>query len=253
MAVTEAAPSPVLRAALNLNNTALVRKTKDRHAGLAPDLARQIAAATGRRLRFLDYPSAHAVVEDAERGRCRCFRVGGADPIQQTPLDGDVVVVVQHVVGVVALRHREGLVVVGFAQGHGRHETDAGSVFPAQDSGAGRGAELRGVGLAERSTFLHQPVQVGRFVEGAVGGDAGEMPGVAFGIHDAEVVGQDKNDVRNRLISGSRWRFLGAAAGCKQKDPGAKKKQAIVHALKLTPAPAFAHPVPYRTTPKPGQ
>ena len=68
MVVTQAAPSPVLRAALNLNNTALVRKTGDRHAGLAPDLARQIAAATGRRLRFVDYPSAHAVVEDAQHG-----------------------------------------------------------------------------------------------------------------------------------------------------------------------------------------
>lgn len=60
--------SPVLRAALNLNNTALVQKTGDTYAGIAPDLARRIAAATGRQLCFVDYPSARAIVEDTPHG-----------------------------------------------------------------------------------------------------------------------------------------------------------------------------------------
>lgn len=66
--MTDAAPPAVLRTALNLNNTALVQKAGDTYTGLAPDLARRIAAATGRQLRFADYPSARAVVEDAPHG-----------------------------------------------------------------------------------------------------------------------------------------------------------------------------------------
>lgn len=62
--MTGAAPSCVLRAALNLNNTALVQKEGTSYTGLAPDLARRIADATGRQLRFVDYPSARAIAED---------------------------------------------------------------------------------------------------------------------------------------------------------------------------------------------
>ncbi|SCY70976.1 transporter substrate-binding domain-containing protein [Paracoccus tibetensis] len=62
--MTGAAPSGVLRAALNLNNAALVHKAGDSYTGLAPDLARRIADATGRQLRFVDYSNARAIVED---------------------------------------------------------------------------------------------------------------------------------------------------------------------------------------------
>lgn len=62
--MTGAGRSGVLRAALNLNNAALVQKAGNTYTGLAPDLARCIAAAMGRQLRFLGYPSARAIVED---------------------------------------------------------------------------------------------------------------------------------------------------------------------------------------------
>lgn len=62
--MTGTGPSGVLRAALNLNNAALVQKAGDSYTGLAPDLARRIADAAGRQLRFVDYPSARAIVKD---------------------------------------------------------------------------------------------------------------------------------------------------------------------------------------------
>ena len=65
MGVTDAR---ALRAAVNLNNTALVQKTGEAYTGLAPDIARRIAAVASLPLRFVDHPSARAVVEAAPEG-----------------------------------------------------------------------------------------------------------------------------------------------------------------------------------------
>ena len=66
--MTGGMPAGVLRAALNLNNTALVQKVDGNYSGIAVDLARRIAAAAGLELHIVDYPSARAIVEAVSDG-----------------------------------------------------------------------------------------------------------------------------------------------------------------------------------------
>lgn len=68
-ALRELSPTGSLRVALNLSNAALVRRTADGDLdGLAPDLARALAARLGVPVAFVAYPSGGAILADLGAG-----------------------------------------------------------------------------------------------------------------------------------------------------------------------------------------